>query len=334
MPGRVGEDGHVGGGFKNRLALAHDRSGRRSTGVRPSRRTPRRARRASVCTKLSVRGRNAIRQGQDAVFDCIFPNPRARPVQDNPDTSGLTDGPPMPHAAIVVVAPQQSLVSPGRPMTDAGTEGHMTSDRSAGAPEVGALHIKQGRSFAPWQLVVAVAVALLVGMVIGNSGGGGVAPKPPTKAYTPPPPANSSSPTSAPTTTAGSPGSSPTTSPTGGAGSRIVPSTTAPAGTGPAQVLLPQKQATGAWTSTPFTVGAGQWNIGWAYRCSPAPASGPAFQIFVVPAGGSPGPTPAVSETSASVGSTVTTQSTIGSQQLEIQAPSSCTWAVKVTGIG
>jgi hypothetical protein len=114
-------------------------------------------------------------------------------------------------------------------------------------------------------------------------------------------------------------------------GSNAGSATTSPSTTGSVQVLLGPTQKQGAWTSTPFTVGAAPWNIGWAYQCAPVPPSGPAFQIFVVPAGGSAGATPAVSETGAS-GSSVTPQSTTGSQQLDVQASTGCQWVVKVTG--
>jgi len=98
-------------------------------------------------------------------------------------------------------------------------------------------------------------------------------------------------------------------------------------------VFLPEKQAQGDWTSTLFTVGSGQWDIGWAYQCPQGPGPGPAFEVFVIQAGGSPGSTPAVDETGAS-GQSVTAQSSTGSQELEVKAPSTCIWAVKVTGIG
>jgi hypothetical protein len=87
----------------------------------------------------------------------------------------------------------------------------------------------------------------------------------------------------------------------------------------------------GNWTSPTFTTTAAGWNIGWAFRCSPAPASGPSFQVFVTAAGSSPTGTPAISETGAS-GQSVTAQSSLGAQTLVVQAPATCTWAVKVTG--
>jgi len=64
---------------------------------------------------------------------------------------------------------------------------------------------------------------------------------------------------------------------------------------------------------------------------APAPASGPSFQVFVMPVGASATGTPALSETGPS-GQSVTSQSSLGAQDLVVQAPASCTWAVKVTG--
>jgi hypothetical protein len=90
-------------------------------------------------------------------------------------------------------------------------------------------------------------------------------------------------------------------------------------------------QMQGNWTSPTFTTTAAGWNIGWAFRCVPAPAGGPSFQVFVTPAGSSPSGTPAISETGPS-GQSVTSQSSLGAQMLVVQAPATCTWAVKVTG--
>jgi hypothetical protein len=95
---------------------------------------------------------------------------------------------------------------------------------------------------------------------------------------------------------------------------------------------LAPDQSSGNGTTADFTVGGGTWNIGWAYQCTPAPASGVAFEIFVVPAGGSPGATPAVSGSAAS-GQSVTPQTSTGSQQLQIETSAGCRWVVKVTGI-
>ncbi len=207
-----------------------------------------------------------------------------------------------------------------------------------GAPGRGELGIKERRAWRTWQLIVAIGVALLVGMAIGNAGSSPA--KTSTQGgYAPPPPAGSQGSAGSTTSVAASPSTSaPDSGSAGGSASGspttspVTTSTAASSATGPVQVLLPEKQARGTWTSTPFTVGGGQWNIGWAYQCVPAPTSGPAFQVFVVPTGASAGTTPATNETAAS-GSGVTPQTTAGSQELQVVAPSSCIWAVKVTGI-
>ena len=244
----------------------------------------------------------------------------------------------MPHAAVVMFGQQQSTVSLGSaPANGTGAvTGSSGGNGSVGAPRPGELGIRQRRSWRTWQLITAVIVALCLGMIVGHSWGPSGTGTGAGSGYTPPPPAGSSSQT---TTGAGSSSatSAPTTLPsttTSVAGATTTTSTpsTAPA-SGTVQVLLPQKQAQGDWTSPVFTVGSGQWSIGWAFQCSPAPASGPAFEVFVMSVGGSPGSTPAVSETGAS-GQSITTQASTGSQELDVKAPASCVWAVKVTGIG
>ncbi|MGA2521629.1 MAG: hypothetical protein ABSG81_12535 [Acidimicrobiales bacterium] len=209
-------------------------------------------------------------------------------------------------------------------------------------PAPGALRIKERRSWQTWQLGVAVLAAAVIGMLIGNAfaGGGTSAATSDTAGHTtgtlPAEGAGSTTGASTPgatgaagTTATTAPPSSATTAPATAAGSSSA--TTAPAPTGPLVVLLGPHQAAGTWTSTPFTVAAGTWNIGWAFRCTPAPASGPSLQIFVVPSGGSPGSTPAVTEIGAS-GQSVTTQTASGTEDLVVKAPATCEWAVKVTG--
>ena len=113
-----------------------------------------------------------------------------------------------------------------------------------------------------------------------------------------------------------------------------VTTTTAPssaAATGPIAILVPATQLHGNWTSGPFAITAAPWNIGWAFQCTPAPASGPSFQVFVAPVGGKPAASPAVNESGAS-GKQVTPVSTTGNQVITVQAPANCVWAVKVTG--
>ena len=214
-------------------------------------------------------------------------------------------------------------------------------------PQPGDLKIKERRSWKTWQLITAVLVAVIAGMWInGDTGGGGTASGTTSGQEKLPPPSASSSGSSAggstaTTTTATAGGASgattttaaggATTTSTTGAGSAnsTTPSSTAAAG--PARQLLLSPQSHGNWTSTSFTTTAAPWNIGWAFQCAPAPAAGPSFQVFVVPAGGSPSGTPAVSGTGAS-GQSVTAQSSLGAQTLVVQSTPSCTWIVKVTG--
>lgn len=205
-------------------------------------------------------------------------------------------------------------------------------------PARGELGIKERRSWRTWQLVVAGVVALVIGMVLGSTGNGSASSPQATGGYKLPPPAGTSgSSSSTSVTSAGSSATSSTTT-TSPAGSST--STTTSAGatsatttpTGPVVVLLGPTQSKGTWTSHPFTVGGGTWNIGWDFQCTPAPASGPSFQVFVFPSGGTPGATPAVNESGGSAQS-VTPQKTAGSLELKVQAPANCIWIVKVTGI-
>jgi len=209
------------------------------------------------------------------------------------------------------------------------------------------LGLKERRSWRTWQLVTAVLVAAVFGMWLNGSTGS--ASSTPGKAgYALPAATGSSSGSttttaaggststtaagsSTSTTTAGSTsttaagGSTATTSGTGGSPT----STTVAAG--PATVLIPATQLSGNWTSAAFTIAAGQWNIGWAFQCTPAPPTPPTFAIYVVTAGGTPSGTPAVTSAAAS-GQSVTPQSSLGSQQIVVQASAACRWAVKVTG--
>ena len=216
-------------------------------------------------------------------------------------------------------------------------------------PMPGELHIKERRSWKTWQLLGAMLIALLLGFLLeylANGSGGGSSPSSSAPAYTIPtggssgatattaPSSSSSSKGSTTTTAAGGstttvPGSgSTTTTATAAGGSTTASSTAVPE---PARVLMTSPQLTGNWTSPAFATSAAGWNIGWAFNCTPAPAAGPSFQVFVVPAGSSPTGTAAISETGAS-GQSVTSQSSLGSQTLVVQAPASCTWIVKVTG--
>lgn len=226
-----------------------------------------------------------------------------------------------------------------------------TADGLGDRPEPGELNIKQRRSWKTWQLLTAVVVAAVLGMWInGDTGGGGgaAAGTHGTTSGTLPPAATAQGDTSpggaATTTTVAGGGSagggastttttaaSGTTTTTVAGGSATTPTSSPAAAAGPARVLLTSPQLKGNWTSTSFTTTAAPWNIGWAFACTPAPAAGPSFQVFVVPAGGSPSGTAAVSQTGAQ-GQSVTPQTTTGAQTLVIQTTPSCTWIVKVTG--
>jgi len=244
---------------------------------------------------------------------------------------GLTGDVELANASYMVNAPPAppyaAMSASGGGVTD---RNRVPEDRSS-RPEPGALGIKERRSWQTWQLVVFGVACLLLGMLITWAGGGKqAAPKSSSGGTYALPPAQGSA-TTAPATGA----SSATTQPpaTSGATSppATVPSTTAAVGT--AQVLLgPTPQTHGNWTSSAFTVGSGTWSIGWAFRCSPAPASGPSFQVFVVPSSGKAGSAPAVNESGAS-GQSVTTQTSTGSQELQVSAPASCVWIVKATGV-
>lgn len=221
----------------------------------------------------------------------------------------------------------------GAPETNGGAAG---ADRG-GPPQRGALGIRQRRSWRTWHLLTAIVVALVLGMIIGNDsssgGGAGTSPNGAAKqTYTPPPPAGSTGSATSTTVT-----SSPTTTQAalGGqsaANSSTTTTSTAPSTSGSPTVLLPAKQARGDWTSPPFTVGAAPWSLGWAYQCTPAPAPGSAFQIFVSPVGGPQSSTAAVKETAAS-GQSVTSQSSTGQEEVSVEAPTGCEWIVKVTGV-
>jgi hypothetical protein len=217
-------------------------------------------------------------------------------------------------------------------------------------PQRGELKIKERRSWRTWQLLTAIVVAAVVGMAINGHFRGGnpssAAETTNTRGTLPPPSASTpdsggaSTTTTAPaadgsttTTTAGGTSGTTTTAVAAGAGGSTT--TSSPSGStaaaGPARVLLTSPQQSGNWTSPAFTTTEAGWNIGWAYRCAPAPAAGPAFQVFVVPAGSTPTGTAAISETGAS-GQSVNAQTSLGSQTLVVQTTASCTWIVKVTG--
>jgi len=211
-------------------------------------------------------------------------------------------------------------------------------------PEPGELKFKEKRSWRTWQLVVAILVAALVGMWInGSTGGGATTAAGSTGGTLPPSNIGTGSSSASTTTTAASGASSASTTTTVAGGSSSASTTTTVAGgstatstpvvVGPNTVLIPATQLTGDWTSPNFTIAGGTWNIGWAFQCTPVPATTPTFAVYVVPAGGtvSGTSTPAVTS-SAAQGQSVTPQTSTGSQQVVVQAPTGCRWAIKVTG--
>ncbi len=207
------------------------------------------------------------------------------------------------------------------------------------APAPGELQIREQRSWKTWQLLVAAFLAALGGMLIdywlqpasttaSASGGSG--------AYKLPPPPGSSATTT--TVDSGASGGDTTTttadySTTTTVASSSTPTTAGAASqtTATAQVLLTSPQSHGNWTSPAFSITSSSWDIGWAFQCTTAPASGSSFEVFVAPSGGSPSETPAVSE-SGLTGQSVSSQSTTGQQMLVVEAPANCIWIVKVTG--
>jgi hypothetical protein len=215
-----------------------------------------------------------------------------------------------------------------------------SSDGSA-MPARGELGIKEKRTWKTWQLVTGMLVALLLGMAVdyylaggqgsATSSSGAPAYHIPTSNGSTTTTSSTAGGSSGSTTTAAAGGSTTTTQAGGSTTTSTSPSTSPTAAAGPARVLMGPMQLQGNWTSPAFTTTAAGWNIGWAFRCVPAPASGPSLQVFVTPAGSSPSGTPVISETGPS-GQSVTTQSTLGTQTLVVQAPATCTWVVKVTG--
>jgi hypothetical protein len=88
---------------------------------------------------------------------------------------------------------------------------------------------------------------------------------------------------------------------------------------------------TGDWTSNSFTITNPPWNVGWAFHCVPAPASGPSLEVFVTPVGGKQSATAAIEESGVS-GQQNTPLTSLGQQTVTVESPSTCVWAIKVTG--
>ncbi len=244
-----------------------------------------------------------------------------------------TSGPqPAPGAA----GPAPSTLSDAPVDPSVGPDGTDGSDDRP--PHPGELGLVGRRAWPTWAMVLLGVVCLVLGMAInGKVGTSSASTNQAT--YKLPPAAGSPGATtttttggsSTSTTTAG--GSSTSTTTAGGSTATTTAggSTATTVAPGPPTVLIPATQLSGNWTSATFTIAAGQWNIGWAFQCTPAPATTPTFEIFVTTPGGSPGSTPAVTSSAAS-GQSVTPQNSLGAQQIVVQTTAACRWAVKVTG--
>lgn len=196
----------------------------------------------------------------------------------------------------------------------------------------GGLGIREKRSFATWQLVLVAFVALLTGMVIGDTGrkpasgaAGGTPfitlPSSPTGAlHQPTMSVQTVTPGSVPPTTAAAPITS-------GA------STTSIVASGAPQVELVARTQGSGPSDLPTFKTAGTWTVGWAFSCVGAASGTGPFTITVVSASGASDPAPAVSESSRN-GQGVTKQpARTGSQHLHIATDPACQWAVKVLGV-
>jgi hypothetical protein len=242
-------------------------------------------------------------------------------------TGEVPSGTPVPPAAPPVPGATPAP-APSPTVTPAAIEGEV--------PSPGSLHIVGRRSWKTWQLLGAIVVAAVFGMWFNGSTGSstGAAAGSGSSGTYKLPAAKSTTATTAPTsggattTTTGAAGAGSATTTTSAADST---STTTAATVGPPTILVPATQQTGNWTSPAFTIAGGQWDIGWAFQCSPTPTSAPGLEIFAVNAGANPAGTPAVTSSAAS-GQSVTTLSSTGSQQIVVQSPPGCRWAVKVTG--
>jgi hypothetical protein len=257
------------------------------------------------------------------------------------DSIGASPPPPTGQAPVVPQAwdaPQAAGTAPGGttlPPADGWTfPAARTGPDPIEAAPVGSLGIKDRRAWKSWHVAVFTLVALLLGMFIGNLGSSSASTSSAsTKTYTPPPASGSTATTTTLTTATGAGSGTTATTAPATASTTTAPATAAGSGSRQVQVLVPRTQSQGNWTSPSFTISGGTWYVGWAYQCSPAPASGPAFQIFVVPNGGSPSGAGAITSGAAS-GSAITPQTSPGAQQIIVQAPAGCTWVVKVTGVG
>jgi hypothetical protein len=239
------------------------------------------------------------------------------------------------------------------PSTDGAEPGSGAAEDDESIPKPGQLRIHQKRSWRSWQLAATALVAVIIGMWINGDTGGGSASAGSGGSSTQgtlPPDAGTSGGTGASTsstvpkggaatkgrsatttTVAGGAGATTTTTVAGASGAAGATSTTQPLGQ--ESYLVPAYQSTGNWTSPAFNIAGGTWYLGWAFACNPVPAAKPTFAVYVVPSGGSPSGTPAVTSSDPQ-GQSVTNLTSTGSQSIAVQAPPQCKWVVKVTGYG
>jgi len=177
----------------------------------------------------------------------------------------------------------------------------------------GGLGLRDTRSWRTWQMITAIVLALIVGMIVGHIGGSSSLDASSAPLFSLP--ADASSAPSASTPAVETESAKPA----------------ARAKTGPAVVLMPNINGTGTKTLRVFTAG-GAWKVGWAFNCVLANSAAGSFKVFVVPDGGTV-PDSALFEKSGRSGDGITAGTTLGAQHLHIQADEGCRWAVKVTGV-
>jgi hypothetical protein len=200
------------------------------------------------------------------------------------------------------------------PVTDS-----VSSDPSWQQP--GGLGIKHPRAYRPWQLGLAVALSLLVGMALGYG-----QKKPARRAGTLAATSATTAPSDSDSTKSTASGASPTTATT----LDIQPVvTTAPAAAQAAQQLLFVSTTSGTKTTDAFKVAAGGWAVGWAYDCASTP--GGTFKVTVVGTDGAPSAEDAVIGPTEVKANAVQHYTSVGERKLQVDT--TCRWALKVTGI-
>jgi hypothetical protein len=131
----------------------------------------------------------------------------------------------------------------------------------------------------------------------------------------------------------GATGPSGTTGTSGNTGTTGESGTTGASGnTGTPQVLVPLTQRLGSWTSSPFTITSGTWQLGWAFACERATA-GYTFQLLIVKQKAAGSPQPAVRDT-ALHDQGIAQETATGTLEVEAEENPFCVSAIKVVGVG